>query len=247
VIIDDEHANRELLAKMLLKHCPSVTLAGTASSAEEAYALIMQTKPQLLFLDVEMQDNTGFDLLRMFDQISFSVIFVSAYNQYAIDAFEFNALGYILKPVDHSKLIKAVTKAEAKIRNSDYKDIIHFIHAMDDKNAFPQKISLHLNDKVHLVDLDEVCYIRGEKGYSEIMLISGQRFVSSKTIGAYEELLSPLDHFLRVNKSMIINIRYVKDYTKGMDCVITIGNNAEVEVSRRKKTSIIRYLKSKLP
>lgn len=244
IIIDDEAANRKLLAGMLQKHCPRVGIEGMAASADEAYALITSINPQLIFLDVQMPEDSGFDLLRRFKEINFNVIFVSAFDQYAIEAFEFNALDYILKPVNHHKLVKAVNKAEAKISSRNYSDIVHFIHTLDEKEQLQKRVSLHHHDKVHMVNINDICYVQGLKGYSEIVLKNNHKYISSKSLTDYENMFEPFDHFLRVNKSMIININHVKDYTKGVDCIITIGNNSEVEVSRRKKSTIIQQLKN---
>jgi two-component system LytT family response regulator len=247
LIIDDEQANRDVLGNMLQKHCPSIELCGSASSADEGFELITALKPGLVFLDIRMPEKSGFDLLRMFGSIDFHVIFISAFDQYAIQAFEFNVLDYILKPIDHTKLVKAVGKVEKSIQNNHQENVLHFVHSLDEKSALIKRFSLHHNDKVHVIDIDDICYIQALRGYCEIVTENNQRFISSKTLSNYEDLLSPFSHFLRVNKSVLINIHYIKDYTKGMECMITIKNSSsEIEVSRRKKTNIIQYLKTYL-
>jgi len=244
IIIDDELANRHLLANMLQRHCPSVQIEGMAASADEGYDLIMGIHPQLVFLDVRMPESSGFDLLKRLKEINFNVIFISAYDQYAIDAFEFNALDYILKPIDHTRLVKAVNKAVNKIQDRNYSNIVHFVHSLDEKNELHKRMALHQNDKVHIVNINDICYLQAMAGYSEIVLISNHKYVSSKTLNEHESQLNKFNHFLRINKSMIININHVKNYTKGADCIITIGNNSEVEVSRRKRSSVIQYLRN---
>jgi two-component system, LytTR family, response regulator len=246
IIIDDEQANRNLLSGMLRKHCPAVQVESMADSAAEGYRLIRELQPDLVFLDVQMPEESGFDLLRKFSELNFHVIFVSAFDQYAINAFEFNAIDYILKPIDHIKLARAVGKAEAKIAARDFSGIVHFISSLDDKNQIQKRISLHHNDKVHMVNINEICFVQAVRNYSEIVLTNEQKYISSKALSEYESMLEPFDNFLRVNKSTIVNINHIKDYTKGTDCVITIGNNSEIEVSRRKKSSIIHYLKNVL-
>jgi two-component system LytT family response regulator len=244
IIIDDEAANLNVLKNMLTKHCPSISIAGFARSADEGYRLISETEPNIVFLDIKMPGKSGFDLLLMFKEIRFSVIFVSGFDQYAIQAFEFNALDYILKPIDHMKLIRAVNKVEKAIENKDANNVIHFIHNLDEKNQLLKSIPLHRQDKVHMVDIDDICYVHALRGYSEIVTTDNQRFLSAKVLSDYEDLLSPFTNFLRVNKSMLINIRYIRDYSKGSTCFINIKNgDSEIEVSRRKKTDIIQYLK----
>lgn len=246
VIIDDEQASRGVLSDMLGKHCPTIEIAGFAGSATEGYQVIQQTQPELIFLDIKMPGKTGFDLLRMFDEINFDVIFVSGFDRYAIQAFEFNALHYILKPVDYSKLIQAVSKVEKKLVKNDG-HIIHLIHSLDERNKLISTISLHHNDKVHVIDISDISLIQSLGGYSEVVTITGQKLISTKTLAEYEELLNPYTNFLRVNRGILINTDYVKNYTKGMSCYITIKNyDTEIEVSRRRKTDIIKCLKQKV-
>ncbi len=245
VIIDDETANLEVLADMLKRHCPSVELIGLARSAIEGYELIQLAKPELVFLDIMMPGKTGFDLLRMFEEIHFDVIFVSGFDRYAIQAFEFNALHYILKPIDYSKLIQAVSKVEKKIDRSD-SHIIHLIHSLDEKNQLIRTISIHHNDKVLVIEISDICLIQSSGGgYSEIVTINGLKLLSTKTLADYEELLRSHSNFLRVSRSVLINVHYIQEYTKGMSCFITLRNyETEIEVSRRKKADIMRRLKS---
>jgi two-component system LytT family response regulator len=246
VIIDDEAANRIFLDGLVKRYCAGIEIAGTAASADEGYRLINEVKPGLVFLDVKMPGKTGIDLLKMFDKIDFQVIFVSGFDQYAIQAFEFNAIDYILKPIDHSKLIIAVAKALDRIDAKSNHNIIHFIHSLDEKSQLIKNISLHLNDRVYVIDLDEICYISALKGYSEITTVNDQKIVSAKILSDYEELLGPTGNFIRLNKSVMINIRHIINYSKGASCFINVKNHKEeIEVSRRKKTEVIRFLKSR--
>ncbi|MCW3072237.1 MAG: two component transcriptional regulator, LytTR family [Bacteroidetes bacterium] len=247
VIIDDEVGNRNLMEGLLKKYCPAIEVAGLAESADEGFELITRTKPEIVFLDIKMPEKTGFDLLKMFEKINFSVIFVSGFDQYAIQAFEFNAVDYILKPIDHTKLIIAVNKTLERISTKNNYNIIHFIHSIDEKSQLIKNISLHFNDKVHVIDLDDICYINALKGYCEITTVNNQKIITAKALSDYEELLSPMENFLRLNKSVLINIRHMTNYSKGAVCYVNMKNRAEeIEVSRRKKTEIIRFLKSKL-
>jgi two-component system LytT family response regulator len=247
VIIDDELANRNLLDSLLKKHCPDIEVMGLAESANEGFKLITEIKPDIVFLDIKMPGKTGFDLLKMFDKIDFNVIFVSGFYQYAIQAFEFNAVDYILKPIDHAKLILAVNKTLERISQKNNHNIIHFIHSIDEKSQLIKNISLHVNDKVHVVDLNDICYIQASRNYSEITTENNQKLISTKTLSDYEELLSRHSHFLRINKSLLININYIKEYSKGSTCIIKIKNSElEMEVSRRKKSDIIQFLKNKV-
>lgn len=247
VIIDDETANRNLLDSLLKKHCPQIEIVGHAESADEGFELILRTSPDIVFLDIKMPEKTGFDMLKMFENINFSVIFVSGFDQYAIQAFEFNAVDYILKPIDHVKLIIAVSKTIERVSRKSNHDIIHFIHSIDEKSQLIKNITLHHNDKVQVVDLNDICYINASKGYSEITTLNNQKLISTKILSDYEELLNPVQNFLRVNKSVLININHITHYSKGSVCFVSMKNSKEdIEVSRRKKTDIIRFLKNTL-
>jgi two-component system LytT family response regulator len=244
IVIDDELANVNVISSMLAKHCPAIEVCACANSALDGYKLIVELNPELVFLDIKMPGKSGFELLKMFEDIAFHVIFISAFDQYAIQAFEFNAIDYILKPIDHTKLVRSVEKVERQIKNKDNSNVVHFIHSLDEKSQLVKSISLHQHEKVQIVELRHICFVHAARGYSEIVTEDNQKLLSAKSLSDYEELLAPFPHFLRVNKSMIINVHYVKEYTKGKDCLITVKNSVqEIEVSRRKKTEIIRYLK----
>ena len=134
IIIDDEIANRTVLDSFLKKYCPKIDVVGFAENADDAYQLILDEQPDLIFLDIKMPNKSGFDLLKMFDEINFNIIFLTAYDEYAIKAFEFNAIDYILKPIDSQKLIKSVAKVEKVIQLKINSNIIHFIKSIDEKN-----------------------------------------------------------------------------------------------------------------
>lgn len=244
IIIDDESANRNVLNSLLKEHCPSIELIGNVSSAEEGYELICETKPDLVFLDIKMVSRTGFEMLRMFEEIFFQVVFVTAFDEYALQAFEFNAIDYILKPIDYTKLIRAVKKVEQAVHFGNNSNIIHFIESIDERNQFVKKIPFHQKDRVLIVDLDNISYIQASRNYCEVVTEDNQRIISTKPLSDYDILLQPYSQFLRINKSVLINIHHILKYSKGMECVITMKHSKEdFEVSRRKKTEILRYLK----
>ena len=247
VIIDDEIANQQVLEGMLIRHCPAVDICGKAQSVDEGYRLIGEVNPDVVFLDIKMPEGNGFDLLKKFKEIDFYVVFVTGYDEYAIQAFEYNALDYILKPIDYEKLIKDVEKLEKKIANQENNNIIHFIHSLEERGNLIKTLSLHHNEKVQVINLSDICLIQAARGYSEIFTTVNQKLLSTKTLTDYEQLLTPFTNFLRVNKSTIVNIDYISEYSKGLICSISLKNwDKEIEISRRKKSSIIQYLKGKL-
>lgn len=244
LIIDDEAHNRNVLKTLLQKHCPGVNVIGEAAGADPAFMLITEKRPRLIFLDIKMPHKSGFDLLKMFEVIDFEVIFVSAFNEYAITAFEFNALGYILKPIDFSKLITVVDKAVAKINaNKTNQNVFHFIKTLEEKNDLINKIPVHHNEKVILLTVGEIISVEVEGAICELKLINGLKYYSSKDLKLFENMLEKIGDFIRINKSVIINAHYIKSYSKGEICIIGMADGNEFEVSRRKKTEVLRKVK----
>lgn len=246
LIIDDEPANHQVLQNLLERHCPQVKLCGSAFSAGEGRQLIGQHCPDLVFLDVKMPSVSGFDMLRAMDNIRFEVIFISGFDEYAIQAFEFNAVDYVLKPIDYARLVTSVSRACERLKHrkeQDNSQIIHFIRSLDDQPGLIRKITLHQQEKVHIVNLDEVVCIKSIKTYSEVVTIANKKFVSARPLGDYEQMLAPLDNFFRVSRNMLINSNYIVHYTKGSHCFITLKyTNDEIEVSRRRKAAILAAL-----
>jgi two-component system LytT family response regulator len=247
IIIDDEAHNRDVLRALLNKHCTEIKILDEADNAQEAFFKITDQKPQLVFLDIRMPGRNGFDLLKLFKEIDFEVIFVSAFDEYAIKAFEFNALDYILKPIDYVKLIKAVNKAIAKIRSNNKDDtILHFVKTLADKDDLVNKFSVHHKGKVLFINVSDVAFISAKTDFCELHLKDGSRYTSSKDLKLFEDVLSKAGNFIRISRSVIINTNCLKGYTKGEVCVLELISGDQFEVSRRKKTVVIGKLKSLL-
>lgn len=244
LIVDDEQRNRLLIASLLKKHCPQVQIIGEAESADEAFDKINLLNPDLILLDIKMPEKTGFDLLRRLVGIKVAVIFITGFDEYAIQAFEFNAVDYVLKPIDYMKLIMAIQKAEEKIYLASYNNIIHFVNSLEEKTNLVQRLMLHTNDKVNAVDLETVSMVVADRGYCDIYTIHQQKYVSAKTLADYETLLKPLGYFIRVNKRYIVNIKHINSYTKGTECILSMKDNDHlIEVSRRRKNEMITLLR----
>lgn len=246
LIIDDEPANHSVLHNLLCRHCPHITICGNAFSAEEGLMLMARHHPDLVFLDIRMPGISGFEMLRTMEHIPFDVIFISGFDEYAIQAFEFNAVDYVLKPIDYTRLVAAVARAGERLKHRQEKDnsaIIHFIRSLDEQPDIIRKITLHQNEKVHIINLDEVVYIKSVNTYSEILTTALKKFLSTKTLGDYELMLAPSGNFFRINRNMLINVNYITHYTKGSNCFITLKyTHDEIEVSRRRKTAILEAL-----
>jgi two-component system LytT family response regulator len=245
ILVDDEFRSRELIGNYLKKHCPDVEIIAEASSAEEAFQCIRELSPDMLFLDIRMPGKNGFDLLRMFDKINFDVIFISGFDEYAIRAFDFNAIDYILKPVDYQKLIQSVEKAKERIlmKRSSSSHLLHFVKSIDEKNELIRKVTLHLNDKVCFVDVDDIICVEALRGYCRISTSKKQSFISAKPLKEYEKIFSDFPFFYKANKGMIVNLRHIENYSKGISCFISMSDETVVEVSKRKKTEILQLIR----
>jgi two-component system LytT family response regulator len=244
LIVDDEIHNRSVLKTLLATHFPEIHITGEAENVRTAHEKIGELKPKLLFLDIKMPGKSGFDLLKMFDVIDFEVIFVSAFNEYAITAFEFNALGYILKPIDVSKLKSVVEKAIAKIKtNQVNENVFHFIKTLEEKNDLINKIPVHHNEKVVLLNVRDLISVEVKDAVCELRLVNGMQYYSSKDLKLFEDMLEKIGDFIRINKSVIINTNHIKAYSKGEICIIEMVSEASFDVSRRKKTEVLRKVK----
>lgn len=244
LLVDDEEHNRKTLQTLLSRHCPKVQVIGEAWSAESAFDLIHRLKPRLVFLDVMMPRKSGFELLKMLPNIDFEVIFVSAYNEYAVTAFEYNALGYILKPVDFEKLIRTVNKAVASIELGHHDErVVRFINTLDPKSDQLAKVAVHHRDKVVLLEINNIVSVVAEGDVSHITLTTGERYSSSKELKLFEGMFSEHGNFSRISRNCLLNLDQIKSYEKGDPCVLTMSKHDVFAVSRRRKTEILGRLK----
>lgn len=248
IVIDDEFYNRKLISKLVVQTNSNFEVIGIAEDIEEGFALIIELQPDLVFLDIKMPGGSGFDLLRKFENPPFEVVFVTGFDEYAMQAFEFNVLDYILKPIDTSKLSKTLEKVAHRIFNKlSIADNLKEITKLYDVNSsFLSKIPIHVSDKVVLLVINDIISIKSENGYTEFKDIQSNKYLSSKILSDFEFIFDAIPHFVRLHKSVYINSNYVKHYTKGQICIITLIDETSFEVSRRKKTEILALLDKKM-
>lgn len=241
IIIDDEAGNRENLQRMLERHCSNVVIQASAASAIEGIDAIGKHRPDLVFLDIEMPHGNGFELLESLPQIDFEVIFVTAFDHYAIRAIKFCALDYLLKPIDLLELKVAVQKVSEKLEKARKNESMQiFMQNRRNPNEV-KKIALPTADKVDFVAVNEIVRCQAESNYTHIFLKNGQKILVSRTLKEYEELLSEYN-FLRVHQSHLINITEVKTYVKRDGGYIVMSDGAEVSVSKQKKEGVLARL-----
>lgn len=246
IIVDDEHANRELMQNLLQTHCPSVKVIGIADSVMTAYEEITQKKPNLIFLDIQMPNGNGFQLLEKFQEIVFDVIFVTSFDQYAINAIKFSALDYLLKPIDISELKLAVEKAIKKVEKENkfklYENLLHNINP----NVTDKKMAIRVKNDTIFIKMSDVSYIQADGNYSTIYLTNGEKYYISKTLKEIDEFTTDLKAFIRINKSVIINSTQCIKYQKGEAATISLKSGETFEISRRKKTEVLDKLQTLL-
>lgn len=245
VLVDDEFQSRNLLSKLLANLAPEVQVAGEASTVDEAFRVIEELQPGLIFLDVMLLDATGFDLLRKFDQIRFEIIFTTAHDAYALKAFRFNALDYLLKPIDPDELVAAIQKAKAKWQARQFTSREHLdnlFQAVRNPNGLHKKIPIPTSDGFILQPLDEIIYCQAEGNYTRFFLTDKRKLLSSYTLKQYDALLGEY-HFFRTHKSFLINLDHVHQYRKGEGGSAVMSDGTEIEISRRNKEAFMQLFK----
>lgn len=243
IIIDDEPHNLENLNRLLEKNCPNVQVIGMASSADEGLELIVKERPDLVFLDIEMPIKSGFDLLQSITNISFEIIFITAYSQYALQAIKTCALDYLMKPVAISELKVAVTKVsklvEKKRENFKLKALVDNLKNIN----LPQKIALPTAEELHFVTINDIVRCKGENNYTMFFLANGNSVLVSRTLKEWDDLLSA-HQFIRTHQSHLINSLHVKSYVKKDGGYILMNDGSMVSVSKNKKENTLNQIAS---
>ncbi len=246
ILIDDERNGREILLALLEKFCQEVEVVATADSAEVGLELIQVVQPQLVFLDINMPGMTGFEMLERLPQINFELIFVTAHDTYALKAFKFSAIDYVLKPIDLEDLQKAVKKATEKlgVQTSGgaikYKELFHNIRNI--QNPF-DKIGLATRDGLIFVKISDIIRLESDVNYTWFILSGGEKILASKTLKEFEEMLEDYN-FYRIHKSHLINLSHLQRYIKGEGGSVVMSDNSEVDVSRRNKEGLMKRLQT---
>jgi len=245
VIIDDEARVRETIQHVLSVYCPNVNVIGQADCVEKGYALIDQLKPEIVFLDIKMPDGTGFDLLKKFKTYNFYFIIITAHEEFAIQAFKFSALDYILKPIDPTDIVNAVGKI-TKVINSEETSLKFesLLSNINDNNYDLKKIVLKTNDSVFVVDISSIIRCESHNNYTLFYLVDRSNIVVSKTLKEFDEMLSPLS-FIRCHQTHLVNSSHIVRYMKHPNISLLMSDGIIVPVSVRKKEVIEDLFKKK--
>jgi two-component system LytT family response regulator len=242
VIVDDEPKSCEALNQILNDFITDVQVVGIVHNVKDAIEAIENYKPDVVFLDIEMHTETGFDLLGQIDKIDFEVVFTTAFQQYALKAIKFCAIDYLLKPIDVNELESAVEKVKKKRSEGNMsKNFEMFLQNLRNTNSGTHQIALSTNEGLIFVHVNEIIYCEADGPYTYFFLKKGDKITVSKNLKEYEDLLS--DHnFFRVHKSYLINLGEMKKYIKGDGGYVIMTNNKEVAVSKRKKDAFLAKL-----
>ncbi|MCY1662557.1 LytR/AlgR family response regulator transcription factor [Chryseobacterium sp. SL1] len=244
VIVDDERANIENLHILLNKYCPKIKIIATATQIEEAVGILGLHHPDLLFLDIQLGKRTGFDLLKQVTEKTFEVIFVTAFDQYGIQAVKFAALDYLLKPVNPDELIGAVAKASQRIQNKMQNEQLNFlIQQVQKPEKISQKIALQQHHEIRYVDVDEILRCEADNTYTFFFLTNGDKILISKPLKEYSDLLKP-NGFLRTHQSHLVNPLFVKSWLKEDGGILLLKNGDRIPVSKSNRESVKAYLSS---
>lgn len=242
VIIDDEKKSRELLNSMLTKHCPELSVTGMAESVQTGVDLIRKVNPDLIFLDIEMSDGTGFDLLEQVQGLNAGIIFTTAYDRYAVKAIKYSALDYLLKPIDLDELKTAVSKVSDKKNNLSSMENLQFLlqnfRKPDDNYS---KITLPTGNAYEIVNIKDIIRCEAEGSYTNFILTNSRKLLVSFSLKHYEDLL-PADQFIRVHHHHLININHVVRFLKTDGGYAVMTDGSEIEISRRKKDAFLQRL-----
>ena len=238
LIIDDETHVRETLKSLLKEYCPQVRIIGEANSVASGIKAIREKSPELVLLDIKMDDGTGFDLLEHFDNITFKIIFITAYEQHAVEAFRFSAVDYILKPVNPEKLADAVQRAEKLVQQTFITQLDALRENINPLNKKNKKIVIKTSGNIYLLNTRDIIHCESDDCYTVIETVQGEKIIVSKVLKEYDELLSGFG-FFRVHRSHLVNLQHIKRFEKQDGGYVVMTNNKKIPVSSRSRERLL--------
>jgi two-component system LytT family response regulator len=241
ILVDDEMHGLDTLSILLGDYCPDVQVIDRCSSAKKALESIKKNKPDLVFLDIEMPIMNGFQLLEQFDEIPFSVIFTTSYDQYAIKAIRFSALDYLLKPVDPKELIAAIQKVDRKKNPPTSEQLKMLMDQLQHREGSMTRIAIPTTDGFELIAADEVIRCEANDNYTYLFLKNSIRIIASRTLKEMEEQLRDFPSFIRVHHSYIVNLNEVQKYVRGEGGYLVMTDGTTVNVSRSRKEALLKH------
>jgi len=234
VLIDDESNSLEMMEWLLKTYCPQVTIEAMCNSAEKGIESIHKYKPDVVFLDIEMPHMNGFDMLEHFDKLFFDVVFTTAYDQFAIKAFRYSALNYLLKPVDPEDLQETIRRLEEKKSVPSKEQLDLLLQSVQQMKPTTQRIALTTNDGMIFVSTQDIVYCEAESNYTSIILANGKKTMVSKVLKDIDEALAGPD-FFRIHNSFLINLNHIKKFVRGEGGYVVMDNDVTISISRSRR------------
>ncbi|MCW3072616.1 MAG: hypothetical protein JWO44_2506 [Bacteroidetes bacterium] len=243
VIVDDEEFGRSVLSNLIRKYCPEITIVGSAGSLKEAKKVIEDVNPSLVFLDIEMPGGSGFELLEKLNDPSFAVIFTTAYDQYAVKAFKYSAIDYLLKPINIEELTNAVKKVSIPDPKKNTESLQHLMESYTNSGVSKNsnKIALPTYGGLVFIDLADIIHCEADGKHTWCCLMDGSKLHSTRSMKDFEEQLEQFG-FCRVHHAHLISLHHIKSYAKGDGGLVTMANGDEITVSKRKKEEFLKRL-----
>ena len=235
IVLEDEEKSLHVIGDLITRLAADVELVGAAGSVEKGVQLIESNEPQLVFLDIQLADGTGFDVLRRLSARNFELICTTAFDNYALEAFRFSAIDYLLKPIGIPEFETAVDRARKrigdKIRGTHVDTLLHNLSMQAGQD---RRIGIATVSGIEFVDLKDICWCSSEGSYTSFHLVNKTKLVSSRNMGYYESLLCT-SNFCRIHNAYIINFRYAKKYVRGKTGYVVMADGTQLEVSQRRK------------
>ena len=237
IIVDDEARSRRILQQFLEEYCPSVSVVALAEDVLSGVKAINGHQPDVVFLDIEMPNYSGFKLIEFFDDIDFEIVFTTAYERYAIQAFRVSAIGYLLKPIDIDELIEVVKRLEEMRKMPNLKERLNTLkHNLNSDK--PHRLVLPAQNGLLYVNMEEINYIESDGRYSKIHLIDGSTMVCTSSLKDCESIFENAP-FIRIHRSSIIHLNYIKRYSKGRDSFVVVENDIRLDVGKNYKDGLL--------
>lgn len=241
IIIDDEERARNTLSSLLVEYCKGVEVVGQCANVPDGVLAINKHRPDVVFLDIEMPEYNGFELTGFFKEVDFEIVFVTAYSEYAIKAFEVSAVDYLLKPVDIEQLTNAVEKVKQRKQQTSMQQRLELLKE-NFSNEEIRKIALPMNDGLLFIEINDLIMLEADGSYTHVYLKNGSKILVSKKLKFFEDLLIQRPAFFRPHRSHLININFIKRYIRG-EGTILMDNQATVSLSRDRKQEFESILK----
>ncbi len=241
ILIDDEMHCLKTLAMLLKEYCANVQVLEKCNDAATGLKAIEMHKPDLVFLDIEMPQMNGFEMLEHLSQINFAVIFTTGYDRYAIKAFHFSALDYLLKPIEPKELINAVNKVEEQHHIPMAEQFEMLLKKINGNNSGFSKIAVPTAEGFELVPATDVIYFEANDNYTHIFLKNKNKIIACRTLKKIEEQIQDYNFFVRVHNSYMVNLNEVVRYVRGEGGYLVMSNNSSVSVSRSRKDALLKF------